>query len=150
MWIKLKQQRTLRDSSMKINIIHIARYNVAGSKCTLDLMRIVLLRKCLLAEGVWPLKCFSAQIPFPSWFHSVISPWTSNVLTHHVTIVLWLPQRCPTARLPRHMAMTWRRTCVVTTLCPTAARPHLHRGYDPRAAAAGTPSPQVPWSPHCR
>lgn len=36
----------LRDSSMKINIIHIDRYNV--SKCTLDLMRIVRLRKCPL------------------------------------------------------------------------------------------------------
>lgn len=142
------EQRTLRDSGMKINIIHIDRYNV--SKCILDLMRIVMLRKCLLPEGAWPLNCFSAQIPFPSWFHSVISPWTSNVLTHHVTIVLWLPQRCPSARLPRHMAMTSRRTCVATTLCPTAARPHPHRGYDPRAGAAGTPSPQVPWSPHCR
>lgn len=144
------EQRALRDSSMKINIIHIDWYNVAASKCTLDLMRIVMLRKCLPAGGVWPLNCFSAQILFSPWFHSVISPWISNVLTHHVTIVLWLPQRWPTARLPRHMAMTWRRTCVAPTLCPTAARPRPHQGCDPRAGAAGTPSPPVPWSPHCR
>lgn len=53
----------------------------------------------------------------------------------------------------RHMAMTWstqKITSLATTLFPLRdLRPPRHVSA-PRAGAAETPSPLVPWSPRCR
>lgn len=52
-----------------------------------------------------------------------------------------------------HMAMTWstqKITSLATTLFPSRdLRPPRHDSA-PRAGAAETPSPLVPWSPRCR
>lgn len=53
----------------------------------------------------------------------------------------------------RHMVMTWsiqKSTSPATTLYPSLVLLPPHRGSAPRAGAAETPSPPVPWSPHCR